>query len=110
MEGRGRLVGWADDPSPPVVWLGCNLCEGPLHGRRREHWARPGPWAKKMRELTLRACTDLQALGGGYAEQVPALRALIDGQTPTPPSDDSWQQPARALVALERQRLGLTAH
>jgi len=95
---------------PPVVWLGYNLCEGPLHGRKREHWARPGPWAKKMRELTLRACTDLETLGGGYAEQVPALRALTTGQTPTPPTDDSWQQPARALVALERQRLGLTAH
>jgi len=92
---------------PPVVWLGYNLCEGPLHGRKREHWGRPGPWAKKMRDLTLRACADLQALGGAYAEQVPALRALISGQTPTPPGDDSWQSPARALVALERQRLGL---
>ncbi len=60
-----------------------------------------------MRDLTLRACADLQALGGAYAEQVPALRALISGQTPTPPGDDSWQSPARALVALERQRLGL---
>ena len=92
---------------PPVVWLGYNLCEGPLHGRKREHWGRPGPWAKKMRDLTLRACADLEALGGAYAEQVPALRALISGQTPTPPGDDSWQSPARALVALERQRLGL---
>jgi hypothetical protein len=61
-----------------------------------------------MRDLTQRACTDLAALGGGYAEQIPALRALINGQTPTPPSHDNWQHPARALVALERQRLGLT--
>jgi len=93
---------------PPVVWLGYNLCEGPLHGRKREHWGRPGPWARKVRDLTLRACAELQALGGVYAEQIPALRALIDGQTPTPPGDDSWQTPARALVALERQRLGLS--
>jgi hypothetical protein len=29
--------------------------------------------------------------------------AMVSG----PPGDDSWQTPARALVALERQRLGL---
>jgi hypothetical protein len=91
---------------PPVVWLAYNLCEGPLHGRRREQRDRPGPWGKQMRELTLRACTDLEALGGAYAEHIPALHALLDGQTPAPTGDDSWQAPARALVALERQRLG----
>jgi hypothetical protein len=92
---------------PPVVWLGYNLCEGPLHGRKREQWGQPGPWAKKIRELTLRACTDLEALGGAYAAQIPALHALLNGQTPAPTGDDGWQAPARALVALERQRLGL---
>jgi hypothetical protein len=92
---------------PPVVWLGYNLCEGPLHGRKSDQWGQPGPWAKRMRDLTLRACTDLEALAGPYAEQTPALRALVNGQTPAPTGDDSWQIPARALVSLERQRLGL---
>jgi hypothetical protein len=92
---------------PPVVWLGYNLCEGPIHGRRREHWGRPGPWTKTMREATLHACADLQTLGGAYAEQIPALHALINGRTPIPPGDDSWQAPAWALLALERQRHGL---
>ena len=92
---------------PPVVWLGYNLCEGPIHGRKREHWGRPGPWTKKMRDLALRACADLQTLGGAYAEQIPALHALINGRTPIPPGDDSWQAPAWALLALERQRHGL---
>jgi hypothetical protein len=94
---------------PPVVWLGYNLCEGAMHGRKREHWGQPGPWAKRMRELTLRACTDLQALGGAYAQHIPALHALVNGQTSAPSGDDSWQAPVRALVALERQRLGLDA-
>jgi hypothetical protein len=92
---------------PPVVWLGYHLCEGSLHGRRRELWGKPGPWAKRMREATLRACADLQALGGAYAAQIPALHALITGQTPAPTGDDRWQAPARDLVALERHRLGL---
>ncbi|MEV6932089.1 hypothetical protein AB0M46_47430 [Dactylosporangium sp. NPDC051485] len=92
---------------PPVVWLGYNLCEGPLHGRKREQWGRPGPWAKKARDLVERACTDLTLLGGGYAEQIPALRALAAGTTPAAIGDDSWQEPVRALLTLERQRLGL---
>ena len=103
---------------PPVAWLGYNVCEGPLHGRRREQWGQPGPWAKRILELTLRACDELTELGGGYAAaelgggyaaQVPALHALVDGQTPAPTGQDGWQAPVRALIALERQRLGLTA-
>jgi hypothetical protein len=93
---------------PPVVWLGYNLCEGSMHGRRREQWGRPGPWAKRIRELTLRACAELETLGGAYAEQIPALRALVDGRTPAPTGDESWQAPARSLIVLERQRLNLT--
>jgi hypothetical protein len=92
---------------PPVVWLGYNLCEGPLHGRQRERWGQPGPWTKRIRDLTLRACAELQALGGAYADQIPALHALVNGQTPAPTGDDSWQAPVRALIGLERQRLGL---
>jgi hypothetical protein len=60
-----------------------------------------------MRETTLRACTDLQALGGAYAEQIPTLRALIDGRTTAVIGDDRWHTPARALLAVERQRLRL---
>ncbi|PZG13453.1 hypothetical protein C1I95_23660 [Micromonospora craterilacus] len=93
---------------PPVVWLGYHLCEGPMRGRRRKNWGQPGPWATAMREATVRACEDLAALGGAYAEQIPALRALMEGVTPTPSGEDSWQAPARALVGLERKRLGLT--
>jgi hypothetical protein len=92
---------------PPVVWLGYNLCEGPLHGRQREQWGRPGRWAKKVRDLVLRACADLENLGGAYAAHVPDLRALADGTTPAATGDDSWTAPARALIALERQRLHL---
>lgn len=92
---------------PPVVWLGYHLCEGAMHGRGRKDWGKPGRWAKRMRDAIDRACTDLEALGGGYAQQIPALRALADGTTPAPNGDDSWQAPAHALLALERQRLHL---
>ncbi|MGI5214823.1 hypothetical protein [Plantactinospora sp. CA-290183] len=92
---------------PPVAWLGYHLCEGPMRGRWREHWGKPGPWAQGMRDVTSRACKELEALGGEYAAQVPALRALADGRTAIPANDDSWQAPAWALIALERQRLGL---
>jgi hypothetical protein len=113
--GRGRvwnydktaLIAEALGVHTPVVWLGYNLCEGAMLGRRRERWGQPGQWSKPMREVTERACTDLQALGGAYAEQVPALRALLAGQTPAPTGDDRWQAPARELIALERARLNL---
>lgn len=115
--GRGRawdydktsLLADAVGVHPPVVWLAYNLCEGSLYARHRQQWGRPGPWAKQMREVTLRACADLEALGGAYAAQIPALRALITGQTPAPTGDDRWQAPARTLLALERHRLGLDA-
>jgi hypothetical protein len=94
---------------PPVVWLGYHLCEGAMHGRPRRNWGQPGPWAKKMRDAVTHACTELEALGGDYAEQIPALRALAAGETPAPTGDDGWQHPARALIVLERQRLGLDA-
>lgn len=113
--GRGRawdydkaaLLADAVGVHPPVVWLGYNLCEGPLYARTRQQRFAPGPWTKKMRDVTERACTDLQTLGGAYAAQVPALRDLLTGHTPAPMGDDSWQAPARILIALERQRLGL---
>ncbi|GAB1644247.1 hypothetical protein [Krasilnikovia sp. MM14-A1259] len=115
--GRGRawdydktsLLADAVGVHSPVVWLAYNLCEGSMYARRREQWGQPGPWAKQMREVTLRACADLDALGGAYAAQVPALRALLTGQTPAPTGDDCWQAPARTLLALERHRLGLDA-
>ncbi|MEV4511542.1 hypothetical protein AB0K00_21520 [Dactylosporangium sp. NPDC049525] len=92
---------------PPVVWLASNLCEGPLHGRRRDQWGQPGRWVKQVRDHVDRACADLQALGGAYAAQIPALQSLAAGTTPAPTGDDSWQAPARELIALERQRLHL---
>lgn len=101
------LLAEAAGVHPPVVWLGYHLCEGAMHGRARERWGKPGPWAKKMRDAVARACTDLEALGGAYAEQIPALQALASGTTPAPTGDDRWQAPARALIALERQRLDL---
>ncbi|GAA4470900.1 ATP-binding protein [Phytohabitans houttuyneae] len=101
------LLAEAVGVAAPVVWLGYNLCEGPIYGRQRQHWNRPGPWSKRMREATLRACADLQTLGGAYAAQVPALHALVDGRTPAVLGDDSWQAPARTLIALERERLRL---
>ncbi|ROO63005.1 hypothetical protein EDC02_5014 [Micromonospora sp. Llam0] len=92
---------------PPVVWLGYHLCEGAMHGRSRAKWGKPGRWAKKMRDAVNRACADLEALGGAYAQQIPALQALVCGKTPAPTGEDGWHAPARTLVALERQRLGL---
>ncbi|WP_344512454.1 hypothetical protein [Dactylosporangium maewongense] len=92
---------------PPVVWLASNLCEGPLHGRRRDQWGQPGRWTKNVRDRVERACADLETLGGAYATHIPALRALADGTTPAPTGDDSWQAPVRALIVLERQRLHL---
>ncbi|GAA2617324.1 ATP-binding protein [Paractinoplanes durhamensis] len=93
---------------PPVVWLGYHLCEGSLQGRSREKWGKPGRWAKTMRDAIDRVCTDLEKLGGPYAEQIPALRALAEGHTPAPLGDESWHAPARHLLTVERQRLGLS--
>ena len=91
-----------------MVWLGYNLCEGPIHGRRRENWGQAGPWtAKTPAPRSARACTDLETLGGPYAEQIPALQALADGTTPAPFDDESWHNPARTLLAADRIRLGL---
>ncbi|MFY1673969.1 hypothetical protein ACN27G_29120 [Plantactinospora sp. WMMB334] len=101
------LLAEAAGVHPPVVWLGYHLCEGAMHGRSRANWSKPGPWAKRMRDAVNRACADLEALGGGYAQQIPALQALAAGKTPAPTGDDGWHAPARTLVALERQRLGL---
>jgi hypothetical protein len=101
------LLAEAAGVHPPVVWLGYHLCEGAMHGRSRTRWGTPGPWAKKMRDTIDRACADLQALGGAYAQQIPALHALAVGKTPAPTGDDGWHTPARTLVALERQRLSL---
>jgi hypothetical protein len=91
---------------PPVVWLGYNLCEGPIYNRRKDP-GKPGRWSKPFRDAVLRACADLTTIGGAYAEQVPALLALANGETPAPLGNASWQQPARTLIALERQRLTL---
>ncbi|MEV8504503.1 hypothetical protein AB0368_06680 [Actinoplanes sp. NPDC051475] len=101
------LLAEAAGVHPPVVWLGYHLCEGPIHGRTRQYWNKTGPWAKTMREAVDRACADLQALGGAYADQVPALQALRDGRAASTITDHSWHTPARALIALERQRLSL---
>jgi hypothetical protein len=92
---------------PPVVWLGYHLCEGSLQGRSREKWGQPGRWAKQMRDAIDRVCVDLEKLGGPYAEQIPALRALAQGHTPAPLGDQSWHAPARHLLTVERERLGL---
>ena len=101
------LLAEATGVHPPVVWLGYNLCEGAIHSRPRVNWGKPGPWAKKTRDVVERACADLEALGGAYAQQTPALRALAAGTTPAPAGDDSWQAPALHLLALERARLQL---
>jgi hypothetical protein len=101
------LLAEAAGVHPAVVWLGYHLCEGAMHGRSRQNWGKPGPWAKRMRDAIARVCTDLEALGGGYAAQVPAIRALACGETPAPTGEDGWHVPARMLVALERRRLGL---
>jgi hypothetical protein len=104
---RVTLIAEALGVHPPVVWLGYNLCEGSIHSRKREKWGRPGRWSALMPTCVQRACTELQALGGDYATHVPALQALADGTTPAPIGDESWQAPARALITLERRRLGL---
>jgi hypothetical protein len=104
---RVTLIAEALGVHPPVVWLGYNLCEGAIHSRPREKWGQPGRWSKLMRTGVQRACTELLALGGNYATPVPALQALADGTAPAPIGDDSWQAPARALITLERLRLGL---
>jgi hypothetical protein len=104
---RVALLAEAVGVHPPVVWLGYHLCEGPILGRTRQQWGQPGRWTKKMRDATARACTDLQAIGGAYANQIPALQALAEGQQPAKIGEDDWQAPALTLIALERQRLNL---
>lgn len=78
---------------PPVAWLSSNLCEGPLHGRRRDQWGQPGRWAKKVRDQVDRAYTDLQTLGGNHAAQIPAVRALADATMPPPPATTAGRPP-----------------
>jgi hypothetical protein len=100
------LLAAAAGVHPPVVWLGYHLCECPMLGPRST-WGQPGRWVLKARTAIDRACADLEKLGGVYAQHIPALRALADGQSPAAPDDDGWHAPARALIALERRRLGL---
>jgi hypothetical protein len=102
------LLATAAGLHPPVAWLGYHLCECHMYGPRNK-WGKPGRWALKARVAIDRACSDLEKLGGAYAEQIPVLRALADGTTPAPLTDDGWQAPARRLLALERERLGLTS-
>jgi hypothetical protein len=104
---RVTLIAEALGVHPPVVWLGYNLCEGSIHSRKREKWGQPGRWSPLMRTHVQRACTELLVLGGDYAAHVPALQALAAGTTTAPIGDESWQAPARTLIALERRRLGL---
>jgi len=104
---RVALLAEAAGVHPPVAWLGYHLCEGPIVGRPRQRWGQQGRWTKKMREAMARACTDLEALGGPYAEQVPALQALAEGSSPATFGEQDWQTPALTLIALERQRLHL---
>ena len=104
---RVALLAEATGMHPPVVWLGYHLCEGPIRGRSRQTWGRPGPWTARTRADIARACADLKKLGGPYAEQIPALQALADGTIPAPFNDEGWHTPARALLAAERNRLGL---
>jgi hypothetical protein len=101
------LLSTAAGVHPPVVWLGYHLCECPMLGPRSK-WGLPGRWALKARNAIDQACADLENLGGAYAEQIPALRALADGSTPAVIGDDGWLAPAHVLLELERHRLGLT--
>ncbi|MBO3736674.1 hypothetical protein [Actinoplanes flavus] len=107
---KNALLATAAGIHPPVVWLGYHLCEGPLHGRPRTKWGQPGRWTKKMRDAMERACTDLEKLGDSYTQHIPALRALSEGQSAAAMDSDSWHAPARALITLERRRLGLDKH
>ncbi|GLZ00797.1 hypothetical protein [Actinoplanes sp. NBRC 103695] len=111
--GRPRHRGFRPDPNDVRGRAGYRTPDhdGGLNGRLQPHSASRSSvaWTKKMREATLRACADLQALGGIYAEQIPALHDLIDGKTTAVMGDDRWHAPARTLLAIERQRLRLDA-
>ncbi|MFG1995246.1 hypothetical protein ACGFJ7_35255 [Actinoplanes sp. NPDC048988] len=90
----------ADDSAPDP-----NSAPARQHQQPHSAATQRAGWTKKMRDATLRACADLQSIGGAYAEQIPALHALIDGRTTAVIGDDRWHAPARTLLALERQRL-----
>jgi hypothetical protein len=63
--------------------------------------------AGRWTDVTVARTCPPRSSAAPHAEQIPALRALVDGTTPAPIGDATWQQPARALPALERQRLNL---
>lgn len=50
---------------------------------------------------------EVASLGSDFAALVPALRAIAEGQVAVDLTDDAWQEPFKALVKIERTRVGL---
>ncbi|UKZ02642.1 ATP-binding protein (plasmid) [Streptomyces viridifaciens] len=89
--------------NPAVVFLAHMAEEAPTYNRRGDgHSQRP--WSGRIQGSVARAITDLETAGGIYAEQVPSIRAMANGETPSD-KDGEWLRPIHILLEAEEERL-----
>ena len=89
-----------------ALWLGHMLCEGPRYGQSRDA-ATTGPWSGRLTKSLDPVLAELDSLGGVYAAAAADVRALAAGDRDIDPEQFDWQEPARAVLAAERERLNL---
>ncbi|MFF2620108.1 hypothetical protein [Kitasatospora sp. NPDC058046] len=90
--------------NPAVIFLAHMAEEAPTYGRRGSGDSQK-PWYSRLQGPVTRAISDLQAAGGVYAEQVPSIQAMANGQTPCD-NDGQWLKPLHVLLKAEEERLG----
>ncbi len=89
--------------NPGVLWLAHMAPEAPTYNRRKPV-DKNQPWSLVVQKPLTRALADLDRVGGIYAEQIPLLRAMADGQT-SYDAEGAWLQPVLTLLHAEAQRL-----
>ncbi|MFJ6775030.1 hypothetical protein ACIQOV_29400 [Kitasatospora sp. NPDC091257] len=90
--------------NPAVIFLAHMAEEAPTYNRRGRDDSQK-PWSGRLQESVTRAISDLQAAGGIYAEQIPSIEAMANGQTPCD-NDGQWLKPLHTLLKAEEERLG----
>ncbi|MEV7929024.1 hypothetical protein [Kitasatospora sp. NPDC088779] len=90
--------------NPAVIFLAHMAEEGPTYNRRGNDHSQK-PWSGRLQGPVTRAISDLQAAGGIYAEQIPSIQAMANGQTPYD-NEGQWLKPLHTLLKAEEERLG----
>ncbi|MFE2910819.1 hypothetical protein ACFXI0_10145 [Kitasatospora indigofera] len=89
--------------NPGVLWLAHMAPEAPTYNRRKPEY-KNRPWSQVVQKPLARALADLDRAAGIYAEQVPLIRAMADGQTPYD-TEGNWLQPILDLLHAEAEHL-----